>query len=396
MTLSSDQQAAWETDGFFIVRGFAPTTTLESMTQRVIEIARASAQGQSVGDALPQPETALNFPNDRPEEGLSKLFRIHRQEPVFRNWACDTRLLEYLVPLIGPEIDCFLSQFIFKMPGAIGQPWHQDGHYFPFDRTPQVGVWLAVTEARFDNGPLWVLPGSHRETIHPTVPDPRPEANFGYVEIVDHDMSGAVPVLLEPGDALFFHSHLMHKSTDNTARDRRAAMVYHYSDAATQDLSQEKWGFTPPNIDWMPVRRRIDTQIEIAAPIAKVGQRLFDGQTYPDWNPYIVQIDGSIEAGQDLVALGVGADGSQLSMDVHVLESGTHHMRWEGGAPDRNLFKGDHHFVLERLSSNKTRLHHYEEFTGSLIADLWPSQAPTIRENFERMNQGLQQACEST
>ena len=71
-------------------------------------------------------------------------------------------------------------------------------------------------------------------------------------------------------------------------------------------------------------------------------------------------------------------------------------MRWEGGAPDRNLFKGDHHFVLERLSSNKTRLHHYEEFTGSLIADLWPSQAPTIRENFERMNQGLQQACEST
>jgi hypothetical protein len=26
--------------------------------------------------------------------------------------------------LITPDIDVFLSQFIFKTPGAWGQPWH--------------------------------------------------------------------------------------------------------------------------------------------------------------------------------------------------------------------------------------------------------------------------------
>ena len=72
----------------------------------------------------------------------------------------------------------------------------------------------------------------------------------------DHDMTDAVPVLMRAGDLLLFHSHLMHKSTDNVSSTRRAAMVYHFGEAGTVDQSQEKWGLTPPNIDWMSVRRR--------------------------------------------------------------------------------------------------------------------------------------------
>jgi len=63
------------------------------------------------------------------------------------------------------------------------------------------------------------------------------------------------PVTMAPGDLLVFHSHLMHRSTDNVSEHKRAAMVFHYATAGTVDQSQERWGFTPPNIDWMPVRR---------------------------------------------------------------------------------------------------------------------------------------------
>ena len=167
-------------------------------------------------------------------------------------------MLDLVRPLLGDDLDCFLSQFIYKHPGAMGQPWHQDAFYFPFDRGPQVGIWLAVTEARLENGPLWVLPGSHRERVHRVVPDERPHANFGYFEIVDHDFSGAQPVLMKPGDLLVFHAHLMHKSTDNDGDARRAAMVFHYGEAGTIDRSREKWGFVPPNVDWMAVCRNGD------------------------------------------------------------------------------------------------------------------------------------------
>ena len=70
-----------------------------------------------------------------------------------------------------------------------------------------------------------------------------------------HDMSAERVVLLQPGDLLLFHSNLMHRSTDNASDFMRAAMVYHYGEAETVDRSQERFGFTPPNIDWMPVLR---------------------------------------------------------------------------------------------------------------------------------------------
>ena len=94
-------------------------------------------------------------------------------------------------------------------------------------------MWLAVTEATLENGCLQVLPGSHREPIHEHVPDRRPGANLGYVEIVDHEMSAAQPVLMSPGDLLVFDSHLMHRSTDNVSDGIRAAMVFHYCRAGT-------------------------------------------------------------------------------------------------------------------------------------------------------------------
>ena len=252
--LNAEQRQSWERDGFVILPGFAPPETLAAMRSRIVELVRAADAGDSIGAAYTVPETALAS-HELPEERTSKVFRLHRSEAVFRSFAEDASLLDCVQDLIGPDLDCFLSQFIFKLPGALGQPWHQDAFYFPFDRGPQVGVWLAVTDATRDNGPLWVLPGSHRENVHPVVADRREHANFAYVEIVDHDMSDAQPVLMKAGDLLLFHSHLMHRSTDNVSGCERAAMVYHYGEAGTVDGSKERFGIVPPNVDWMPVRR---------------------------------------------------------------------------------------------------------------------------------------------
>ena len=158
-----------------------------------------------------------------------------------------------MAELIAPDIDVFLSQFIFKTPGAWGQPWHQDSFYFPFEPArPVVGVWLAVTEATLVNGCLHVLPESQREPVHTHVPDRRPAANYGYFEIVDHDMTASEPVLMDAGDLLVFDSHLMHRSTDNESAGIRAAMVYHYAAAGTLDHTEE---YFPPINDWVPARR---------------------------------------------------------------------------------------------------------------------------------------------
>jgi phytanoyl-CoA hydroxylase len=252
--LTLEQRESWEHHGFFRIDGFAGAATCEAMLDRVIEIVRLRAKGANVSPALVIEEAQGLGPRPDPEDVVSKVFRVAR-DPVFHEFATRSAVTDLMAELIGGgDVDCFLSQFIFKNPGAWGQPWHQDSWYFRFEPArPVVGVWLAVTEATLENGCLHVLPGSHTEPIHEHVPDGRPGANYGYMEIVDHDMSSAEPVLMRPGDLLVFDSHLMHRSTDNTSDGIRGAMVYHYAAAGTIDRTRER---SPIVVnDWMPARR---------------------------------------------------------------------------------------------------------------------------------------------
>ena len=250
-----DRREQWNRDGFFIVRGFASADVCRAMLDRAVAIARAAATTGDVRPAVVMPESKRNPFAREPEDSVSKIFVLH-QDSVFKEFCESPAVLDLVEEILGPNLDCFLSQFIFKNRTAMGQPWHQDSFYFPFSTTPQVGIWLAVTAATLANGCLHVLPGSHHEAVHAHVADSRPDANYGYLEIVDHDMSKEVSVLMEPGDLLVFHSHLMHRSTDNLSDGIRAAMVYHYTRAGTIDHSRERFGRPTAINVFVPVRRQ--------------------------------------------------------------------------------------------------------------------------------------------
>jgi ectoine hydroxylase-related dioxygenase (phytanoyl-CoA dioxygenase family) len=250
--LTDEQLASWHERGFFRIAGFAEHGTCRSMLHRATEIVREPSVSGTLGVKLVPESNKAGMELANPEDGMSKIFKLHR-DGVFAEFARSADVVDRVSELIAPDVDVFLSQFIFKTAGAWGQPWHQDSFYFPFEQArPVVGVWLAVTEATLVNGCLHVLPGSHTEPVHTHVPDLRPGANYGYFEIVDHDMAAAEPVLMDPGDLLVFDSHLMHRSTDNESDGMRAAMVYHYATTGTIDHTEE---YFPTVNDWVPARR---------------------------------------------------------------------------------------------------------------------------------------------
>jgi phytanoyl-CoA hydroxylase len=251
-TLTAEQRDSWSEFGFFRIPDFVDRDVCSTMLQRANEIVRDKKVATQVGAWVLPESNKLKENSGEPEDAVSKVFRLHRDE-CFMNFAISPKVVDLVAELISPDLDVFLSQFIYKTSGAWGQPWHQDSYYFPFEPArPVVGAWLAVTEATLKNGCLHVLPGSHREPIHQHIPDRRPGANYGYVEIVDHDMSRSTPVLMNPGDLLLFDSHLMHRSTDNESDSIRAAMVYHYAASGTRDHTPADK--ISPN-DWMAARR---------------------------------------------------------------------------------------------------------------------------------------------
>ena len=113
---------------------------------------------------------------------------------------------------------------------------------------PDVFFALGLSQA-FNTFMRAYRPESHLEPLHEHLPDERENSNYGYTEIKDHDFSKEIPMLLDKGDVLIFHSFLMHKSYDNKSTERRTAMVYHFAETGTNfgDLDS-------PTNEWISVR----------------------------------------------------------------------------------------------------------------------------------------------
>jgi phytanoyl-CoA hydroxylase len=261
--ITEQHKSDWETLGFFILKGFADPAQCNQMAEETIDIIRANPpsgqpgqQAYRIEDSLfIQPESQPMPGAAKPEDWVAKVFNTHLGGAA-HDFAVSAEAGAVVSDLLGPDVDVFQSMFILKNPGAWGQPWHQDSYYFNFDQQPQVGLWLAISEATLENGCLSVLPGSHENPVLTHVPDRREGANQGYLEILDTDEAEAIPVLMEPGDLLVFNSYLLHKSVDNRGTGRRAAMVYHYGRADSVNLA-------PPEVQkiqnmvtrWVPVMR---------------------------------------------------------------------------------------------------------------------------------------------
>lgn len=253
--MTIDQKNSWNEFGYILIPNFVDEKFCDEMNKEVINIIKSIIPEESAFSHAYAGDGHIAIREMKPtedpksiEDEISKLFRIHSRG-IFNEFINNEVLCDILEDILGPNVDCFLSQFIFKNPGAWGQPWHQDSSYFPFDREPQVGAWLATSEATLENGCLVILPGSHKEHLHEHLPDDRKGSNYGYTEIKDHDFSLETPMTLNTGDLLLFHSFLMHKSYDNNSQARRTAMVYHFAETGTD--------FGPvdsPTNEWISVR----------------------------------------------------------------------------------------------------------------------------------------------
>ena len=255
MFMTENQKKSWNESGYILIKNFVNDKFCNDMNHEVSKIIKSIVPEDGTfshayaGDGHIAIREMKPSPNAKKiEDEISKLFRIH-SKGIFNDFINNENLCNILEDILGPNIDCFLSQFIFKNPGAWGQPWHQDSSYFPFDREPQVAAWLATSEATLENGCLVVLPGSHKESLHEHLPDDREGSNYGYTEIKDHDFSLEEPILLNRGDLLLFHSFLMHKSYDNKSDSRRTAMVYHFAETGTGYGEVDS-----PTNEWISIR----------------------------------------------------------------------------------------------------------------------------------------------
>ncbi|XP_013396823.1 uncharacterized protein LOC106163706 [Lingula anatina] len=142
--------------------------------------------------------------------------------------------------LLGGEVYQYHAKVVMKEPFTGGAfIWHQDYGYWYLNGNlfPDMGtVWIAVDGADKTNGCLQILPGSHRagRMDHVKVGD-QAGADPERVELLAK-LCPLTYVQLDPGDALFFHCNLLHRSDQNHSQNRRWAYLVCYNRASNDPV----------------------------------------------------------------------------------------------------------------------------------------------------------------
>ena len=137
------------------------------------------------------------------------------------------------------------------------------------------------------------------------------------------------------------------------------------------------------------------TEIDIAAPAARVWDVLTDFAAYPEWNPFIRRIDGLPAARTTLIVRIQPPGGRAMSFRPTILRvEPERELAWRGRTLLPGLFDGEHLFVIEPRGAG-VRFRHGETFSGVLVPLLRRSLETTTRRGFEDMNAALKRRVET-
>ncbi|HEX4150613.1 MAG TPA: phytanoyl-CoA dioxygenase family protein [Steroidobacteraceae bacterium] len=216
--------------GYVIVPRFVAAGALATLNQ--------TARAQLAARAAPlELEADLRYPG-APEshaaaggDTVRRLLDAYARAPAFAEVACAPALRDWMETYFGEKVrmsrahhNCLMT----KHPRYGSETsWHRDIRYWSFEREDLVSVWLALGEEDVENGGLWLVPGSHRMVFGAERFD---EHKFFRSDRDDNReiLHGAMPVGLEPGDALFFHCNTLHSAGKNLTDAVKFSLVFTY------------------------------------------------------------------------------------------------------------------------------------------------------------------------
>ncbi len=220
--LSPDEIKLYHEQGYLILKGFCTSPEVAKLYQTALDDNAMRNNALDLNDQTGK-KTRLSLWFTPGNDVFGYLTRSERMVNAVRQ----------LLPAHA-QVCHFHSKLMQKEPRVGGAwEWHQDYGYWYKNQfmfpNELISVMIALTEANKQNGCLQVIKGSHKLG----------RVNHGFAgEQVGADMvmvnnalktMELVYVELQPGDALIFHSNLLHRSEANLSDRPRWSMISCYN-----------------------------------------------------------------------------------------------------------------------------------------------------------------------
>ena len=140
----------------------------------------------------------------------------------------DNAALDLTAKIFGPNIKLVATKVNLKRPGSgTAVKYHQDFPFEPHSNDNVMTVLIFLDDVTPDNGPLEVVPGSHRGKIHTLWHD------GVFTGAVDPEMEeglrdASVSCTGKAGSACLMHSRLLHASLPNMTNAPRSLFIVTY------------------------------------------------------------------------------------------------------------------------------------------------------------------------
>lgn len=198
----------------------AEVAALRRVTDEFVERARSVTQHDAIYD--------LEDSHTPAQPRVRRIKAPHLHHPVYASVVTHARLVEALCDLWGPDVRFDTAKLNLKA-ASFGAPveWHQDWAFYPHTNDDLAAVGVMMDDMELANGPLMIIPGSHRGPVY----DHHAGGRFcGAMDptTCDVDFSTAIPLTGPAGSVSIHHARTIHGSALNTSNKDRRLMLFQF------------------------------------------------------------------------------------------------------------------------------------------------------------------------
>ena len=221
--LTTDQIKAFQTKGYLAVDNVISKQELKELrtvTEEFVERSREIEESDDTFDL--EPGHSAKSPR------LRRIIRPVSKHPTYEKYVHHQSILDIVENLIGPNLRYHNNKINMKNPGhGAAVEWHQDWAFYPHTNDDLLEVGIALDDVTEENGPLMVIPGSHKGEIW----DHHQDGLFvGAVTDPRFEPKGAVSLTVEAGGITLHHVRVLHGSKPNTSdQSRRMFFIGFYA-----------------------------------------------------------------------------------------------------------------------------------------------------------------------
>ncbi len=233
--LTDAQVCEYHEKGYIVVEGVLSPEKLARLRAETDAII-AEAKDVTANNDIYDLEDSHRPDNPRVRR-IKEPFKV---KPFFWDLCADPDVTDIVAQLVGPDVRVYGGKMNIKA-ASYGAPveWHQDWAFYPHTNDDILATGMLLDDCDESNGPLMVLPGSHKAAVH----DHHADGFFcGAFDpaAVGLDVSGAEKLVGPAGSMTIHHVRAVHGSALNTSNRQRRLLLTEYAAADAWPLASMK------------------------------------------------------------------------------------------------------------------------------------------------------------